>query len=248
MHTKICLTQKTIKKPHELYVKLLKYHDNDSKLLENELKSLLVERNPFLFISPSIENNIACLYHHLDKGYVNLKYNDSISALKHYYCASQIIKCIDSKIFDSPSLRQRLSQVEKECDAHYYNIAFSADKILQHEELLNLISSFDIKLFTKTITHSRCKLPQFQTPFYYSLSKCGNVTHQEYCVYLNETVTKKYRIKKLHFFTHYNGMILPKYNYASRIISLNYKEYVEYMKWLTNKTPSRQEYRRIYPY
>lgn len=233
------------KKANKLYVKLLKYHDNDSKLLENELKSLLIERNPFLFISPSIENNIACLYHHLDKGYANLKYNDSISALKHYYCASKIIKCIGSDIFDSPHLRQLLYQVEIDCDSNYYNIALSADKVFQNTELFNLISYFDYKSFTKPIAKSNCKLAQLQTPFYWYWDKTGNVTYQEYSCYLNETVTKKDKIKRPHF-TYYKGMILPQYNYASKIADLRYKDYVEYMEWLTNKTPTRQEYRSHY--
>ena len=216
-------------------------HTQLSKIssLENQLSSFLVECNAFILILPSIELNVSHLISHLNRGFAHYQQNNFNQAAKHYYSASKMIKCIPDIFLNVSELKKTLNQIEEICSSKYNAIAFGLEQINEQENLENLFSSLDYKTFSKLINKA------YRFNYYPSGNK--KISHQDYSYYLNETVSKKEKFGTLSF-TYYESMILPSYNKAAQSIYLKYKDYVSYIEWLTNKTPSRQEYRRIYPY
>jgi len=240
------LNANKIEQVKKVYTTLDNLCKNEDKLIDTELNCFLIERIPFPIITPCFTQNLSKFYKHLDMGYANLNAKDTILAIKHYYSASQLINFIASDFSYSPELRNKLRQIKTICERDYYRIVNTINESNDRTKLINIISSIDYKQSALLIDKSIYKLPEFKA-LTYNAKWLGGVTYQEYACFLNETGNKKNKFKS-EGFRYYKGIILPSIINVTRLRYLSYKEYAEYIEWLTNKTPSRQEYRKIYVY
>ncbi len=214
----------------------------------DELKFFLLENSPRTFLSLNPLDNLSSLYYNLNKGYILWSQGNKRVAVRHYYEASNLIKNLPPELFPVNTLRACLNKINSNYSGNYWgdkNFFLTDTNILsiveKHSQVLNIIN------YTRELQN--CKylnskyVPTFCNQY---LTFYRGVTYQEYCSYLNENPDIKNKLKEDEIHIE-NGIIIPIYRFTVRKCKLSYKEYVAYMKWYNNTSPSKFEYKKCYP-